>query len=326
MATRCSWRRSPPRSTNSPATSRSRPRCRRCSPARLDAPRREGEAHAAARLGDRPVVLRAGPASRLGRRGPLDLAPHARAQRADRRDRPDAPSASTRSATASRRTRPTARSCCGGDASCTGASARSSRSCTRTGSRSPHRCWRTTSARAATTSARSAYATRGRRRRRPRLYANAEAVTHCDDRAIEAAIAARSDRRGAPATCIRCRGRALELAGRFEEAVGNYEAMEGRRGASGARVAALAADLALTTLYATPTPVFDAVAGRELCERTIALARELNDRSAEIQGAVEPDDPERLQRRAIRSRPSTPARRSSRSRASWTPRSRWPSR
>ena len=44
--------------------------------------RREGQAHAAARLGHRPVVLRAGPASRLGRRGPLDLAPHPGTQRA----------------------------------------------------------------------------------------------------------------------------------------------------------------------------------------------------------------------------------------------------
>ena len=51
--------------------------------------------------------------------------------------------------------------------------------------------------------------------------------------------------------------------------------------AHGARPAALAADLALTTLYATPTPVFDAVAGRALCERTIALARDVNDRAAE---------------------------------------------
>ena len=65
------------------------------------------------------------------------------------------PSASTRSGTASRRTRPTARSCCGGAESCTGASPRCSRSCTPTGSRPPLRSWRTTLARAATTSGRS---------------------------------------------------------------------------------------------------------------------------------------------------------------------------
>src|SRR5207342_1904048 len=77
------------------------------------------------------------------------------------------------------------------------------------------------------------------------------------------------------------RGRALELSGRFEEAVSNYEEMESAAQASGKRAAALAADLALTTLYATPTPVFDAFAGRALCERTIALARDLDDRAAE---------------------------------------------
>ena len=57
--------------------------------------------------------------------------------------------------------------------------------------------------------------------------------------------------------------------------------MEAAAEASGERAAALAADLALTTLYATPTPVFDAVAGRALCERTTALARDLDDRAAE---------------------------------------------
>ena len=57
--------------------------------------------------------------------------------------------------------------------------------------------------------------------------------------------------------------------------------MEALAQASGARAAGLAADMALTTLYATPTPVFDATRGRELAERTIALARELGDRSAE---------------------------------------------
>ena len=94
--------------------------------------------------------------------------------------------------------------------------------------------------------------------------------------------------------------------------------------ASGARAAALAADLALTTLYATPTPVFDAVAGRALCERTIALARDLDDRAAESKAlwnlmtlnVFSGGEPRK---------PSTPASAPSRSRASWTPESRSPS-
>ena len=112
-----------------------------------------------------------------------------------------------------------------------------------------------------------------------RLYAHAEAVTH-STMAIEAAK--RLDRTDeALAHLYPDRGRALELWGRFDEAVANYEEMEALAQASGARAAALAADMALTTLYATPTPVFDAVRGRELSERTIALARELGDRPAE---------------------------------------------
>ena len=110
-----------------------------------------------------------------------------------------------------------------------------------------------------------------------RLYANAETVTHATW-AIEAANRlGRTD----VADLYRTRGRGLELSGRFVEAVENYVEMEKVAEASGAKAEALAADLALTTLYATPTPVFDAVAGRALCERTIALARELGDRAAE---------------------------------------------
>jgi tetratricopeptide (TPR) repeat protein len=112
-----------------------------------------------------------------------------------------------------------------------------------------------------------------------RLYANAEAVIHATW-AIEAATGlGRAEE--ALDHLYPIRGRAFELSGRFEEAVANYEEMESAATANRARTAALAADLALTTLYATPTPVFDAVAGRTLCERTIALARDVNDRAAE---------------------------------------------
>jgi class 3 adenylate cyclase/tetratricopeptide (TPR) repeat protein len=112
-----------------------------------------------------------------------------------------------------------------------------------------------------------------------RLYANAETVTHTTW-AIDAAKAL-----GQPQAALdglyTMRGRALELSGRIKDAVATYEEMESVADASGHRTAALAASLKLTTLYATPTPVFDAVVGRTLCERTIALARELGDRAAE---------------------------------------------
>jgi class 3 adenylate cyclase/tetratricopeptide (TPR) repeat protein len=112
-----------------------------------------------------------------------------------------------------------------------------------------------------------------------RLYAHAETVAHATS-AIEAANRlGRTDE--ALGHLYPNRGRALELWGRFAEAVATYEEMESLAQASGARAAALAADTALTTLYATPTPVFDAARGRELTERTIGLARELHDRQAE---------------------------------------------
>ena len=47
----------------------------------------------------------------------------------------------------------------------------------------------------------------------------------------------------------------------------NYEAMELLANGAGDRHAALASQMALTTLLATPTPRFDAERGRELAER-----------------------------------------------------------
>jgi class 3 adenylate cyclase/tetratricopeptide (TPR) repeat protein len=112
-----------------------------------------------------------------------------------------------------------------------------------------------------------------------RLYANADAAAHYRD-AIDAA--GRLDRRDeAVDHLFPDRGRVLELSGRFHEAVDNYEEMEAAaRGVSDER-GVLAATMALTTLYATPTPVFDATRGRELAERTLALAGRLADRPAE---------------------------------------------
>ena len=112
-----------------------------------------------------------------------------------------------------------------------------------------------------------------------RLHAHAEAVTHYEN-AIEAAV--RLGRTERPLHHLYpTRGRALELSGRFDEAIANYEAMELLADGAGDRRGALAAQMALTTLLATPTPRFDAERGRELAERALALARELGDRLAE---------------------------------------------
>ena len=112
-----------------------------------------------------------------------------------------------------------------------------------------------------------------------RLYANAEA-------AAQYAVAIEATRRleatdGALSHLYPSRGRVLELSGRYDEAVSNYGDMAALANASADQAGTLGADMALTTLYATPTPVFDAGKGRAIAERTIALARDLGDRSAE---------------------------------------------
>ena len=115
-----------------------------------------------------------------------------------------------------------------------------------------------------------------------RLYANAEAASQYAT-AIEAAD--RLDRTTESINHLYPkRGRVLELSGRYDEAVANYEEMTSLARDSADRGGMLAAEMALTTLYATPTPLFDATRGRELAERTIALAQELSDRPAESKG------------------------------------------
>ena len=128
-----------------------------------------------------------------------------------------------------------------------------------------------------------------------RLYAHAEAVTHATT-AIEASVRlGRTDE--ALGHLYPMRGRALELAGRFEEAVGNYEAMEALSRTSGARV------VRARRRHGAHHPVRDAHAGVRRgsgpgAHRTHDRARSRAGRSfGRIQGAVEPDGPEHLQRR-----------------------------
>jgi tetratricopeptide (TPR) repeat protein len=111
------------------------------------------------------------------------------------------------------------------------------------------------------------------------LYANAEAVTHYGG-AIEAArrLGARDE---LFAHLYPSRGRALELAARFDEAEANYREMRTTAEESGNRPAELDAAMSLTTLFATPTPKFDVANGRLASREAVRLARELGDRKAE---------------------------------------------
>jgi len=111
-----------------------------------------------------------------------------------------------------------------------------------------------------------------------KLYANADAVTHYTN-AIDAAR--RLERSEEQLRLFPSRGRAFELAGRYDDAVANDESWRALAEDAGDGSAVLGADLALATLFSTPTPKFDAERGRALSERTLDLARQLGDRVAE---------------------------------------------
>jgi tetratricopeptide (TPR) repeat protein len=115
--------------------------------------------------------------------------------------------------------------------------------------------------------------------RAARLYANAEAVEHYTQALY---LANRSGASEAQiADLYLNRGRALELCGQFDAALRNYDELESRARERGDRARELAALVARTPVFCTPTPKFDPAQGQTLAERTLALARELGDRAAE---------------------------------------------
>jgi class 3 adenylate cyclase/tetratricopeptide (TPR) repeat protein len=111
-----------------------------------------------------------------------------------------------------------------------------------------------------------------------KLYANADAVTHYTN-AIDAAR--RLERSEEQFRLFPSRGRAFELLARYDDAVANDESWRALAEDAGNRSAILGADLALATLFSTPTPKFDAERGRALSGQTLDLARQLGDRVAE---------------------------------------------
>jgi class 3 adenylate cyclase/tetratricopeptide (TPR) repeat protein len=112
-----------------------------------------------------------------------------------------------------------------------------------------------------------------------RLYANADAIEHYDA-AIDAATRL-GDGDELFGHLYPSRGRAMQLAGRYDDAERNYEEMRARAEASGNRAAALEAIMSLTTLYTTATSKFDAERGERAAHRAVELARDLGDRAAE---------------------------------------------
>jgi class 3 adenylate cyclase/tetratricopeptide (TPR) repeat protein len=112
-----------------------------------------------------------------------------------------------------------------------------------------------------------------------KLYANAEAIAHYTQ-ALDII-----DKEASPADEVLhlyiSRGRAYELSGQFQDALRNYRELEAIGLGRKERKLELAALMAMATVYSTPTPVADPTQGKALSEKALAIARGMQDRSAE---------------------------------------------
>lgn len=77
------------------------------------------------------------------------------------------------------------------------------------------------------------------------------------------------------------RGSALELLGRYDDAIANYEEMQAEAVARGDGAMELSANSMIALLYSTATPKFDPPLGRRLSEENVVMARRIGDRTAE---------------------------------------------
>jgi tetratricopeptide (TPR) repeat protein len=112
-----------------------------------------------------------------------------------------------------------------------------------------------------------------------RLYANDDAERH-----YRVAIdVAKRIGTGTPllTTLFGRRGGTLELAGRYDDAIENYEEMREIGRVAGDEAMVLAANGSFALLYSTVTPKFDPERGLQMSEENVATARRLGDRVAE---------------------------------------------
>ncbi len=114
-----------------------------------------------------------------------------------------------------------------------------------------------------------------------RVYANAEAISHYSLALELAKRGVGTDGRPSLRDLYVKRGRVLEVANRYAEALANYQDMEAAAQGRGDRSLELAALMATTTVRSITTPLFDPEQGQNLSDRALALARELGDRQAE---------------------------------------------
>jgi tetratricopeptide (TPR) repeat protein len=111
------------------------------------------------------------------------------------------------------------------------------------------------------------------------IYANAEAIAHY----TQALAIARPvpDNSTQVIELFSKRGRALELMSQYDQVLANYDDMDALAQARGDRAMELAACMKRATIHSLPNAKFDPPQAQLLSDRSLALARELNDRPSE---------------------------------------------
>ncbi len=109
-----------------------------------------------------------------------------------------------------------------------------------------------------------------------RLYANPEAATHFS-RALEVAKR-EGDDHGLISKLHTQLGSVLELSGRYEQALENYNAMQAFGRESGVRSVEMAALMAKATMYSIFTSLHDSALSEQLLIQALEISREIDDR------------------------------------------------
>ncbi|HJZ12424.1 MAG TPA: tetratricopeptide repeat protein, partial [Acidobacteriota bacterium] len=112
-----------------------------------------------------------------------------------------------------------------------------------------------------------------------RLYANAEAAAHFS-RALEVAKRNGSDHRQLIQLYTQL-GSVLELSGRYEQALENYEEMQAFGREQGERSAELGALMAKATIYSTFTQLHNSELSEQLLIQALEISREIGDRATQ---------------------------------------------
>ncbi|MCI0552664.1 MAG: AAA family ATPase [Anaerolineae bacterium] len=112
-----------------------------------------------------------------------------------------------------------------------------------------------------------------------RLYANAEAAVHFS-RALEVAKRNSEDRKQIAKLFTQI-GQALELSGRYEQALQNYESMQDFGREQGDASTELSALMAKATIYSTYTSLHDPLLGEQALIQALELSRAIGDRAAQ---------------------------------------------